>query len=129
MEVLDKDEAQVEGEAAGSEWKPAWRRAGRSGENGLLVGFGVSAGAGAGALLSCLEDGGRQPVELLGSAMSYKESQMWPRRDSSMLAREPVSGARVMNGRQRREERATRRWRGNRVDRQPPIILQNITTR
>lgn len=66
MEVLDKDGAQVEGEAAESAWKPAWRRAGRSRERGLLVGFGVSAGAGAGALLSCLEDDGRQPVELLG---------------------------------------------------------------
>lgn len=101
MEVLDKDEAQAEGEVTGSAWKPAWRRVGRPGERGLLVGFGVSAGAGAGALLSCLEDDGRQPVELLTSGMSYGGSQIWPRRDSSMLTRDPVSGKRATNGRQR----------------------------
>lgn len=35
-----------------------------------------------------------------------------------MLTRGPASGTRAMNGRQRSEERATRRWRGNRIHRQ-----------
>lgn len=44
-----------------------------------------------------------------------------------MLTRGSASGTRAMNGRQRSEERATRRWRGNRIDRQ--IATNNNTSK
>lgn len=68
-------------------------------ERGLVVGFGVRAEAGAGALLSCLNDEGCQPGELLGSGGRVKESQICPRRAGSKLTREPGSGTLARNRR------------------------------